>query len=35
MIMIVEQTKKYAYRMEYDPKTKSFHETKYESLMHK
>lgn len=34
MIMIVEQTKKYAYRMEYDPQTKSFHETEYESLMH-
>lgn len=34
MIMIVDQTKKYAYRMEYDPKIKSFHETEYESLMH-
>lgn len=35
MKMIVEQTKYYPYRMEYDPKEKKFTCTENESLMHR
>lgn len=35
LTMVVEQTRSYARRMEYDPQEKTFHETEYESLMHR